>query len=132
MAFILLKIFIAQGVSSLLELNAGFCYLAPLLDLEVYVNENLIANSLKSLLWPFCEPVNGATIYQRREVSNPISERISDRTHGQDHVQISLSPLYEIIFIVFMRSRVMKIQPSCSLGNDSEIFLYPHFLVLVE
>lgn len=55
------------------------------------INQLPFTNVNEGLFWPLSKPINGGTINERREHSQSSSEQISERTHHNNHMNISLN-----------------------------------------
>ena len=51
---------------------------------------------ISNKIW-YLEPVDGTAIDKRRELSEPVAERLSNRTHGKHNMQLISATLNEHI-----------------------------------
>ena len=45
----------------------------------------------------YLEPINGAAVDEGREFAEPVSEGVSDGTHGKNDVELVAAPLDEVV-----------------------------------
>ena len=56
---------------------------------EVVRGQNTGSHRLQGVVGPLQKPVDGAAIYQRRELSEAVSESVTQRRHAQHHMDVS-------------------------------------------
>ncbi len=59
--------------------------------------QELLGDHFERVLWPGHEPVDRAAVDERGEHAQARAEGVTDRTHGQDHVQVGLDAVDEVV-----------------------------------
>lgn len=69
--------------------------LFPLVVSKLNLLQELVGHSLQSIIWPGLEPINSTTVDQGWELPQSVSESVSDRTEGNDDVEVLTATVHK-------------------------------------
>merc|ERR1719422_2473809 len=84
----LFKESLRQFTHALMEGLADGHNLSFVLLLDVCLLQKLVGYTHQSIVWPGLEPIDGAAVDERGELTKAVSESVSNRTESNDYVEI--------------------------------------------